>query len=637
MRLRYFCSTLIFLALFALVCQTSKVFALTEFTKKLEATYTVTESGTTQVLYDLRLQNNMSTVYATEYVLEINSTEIQNVLVSNADKKPLPFTATPGINTTTIRVQFPEEQRVVGREKEQVFQISYTSQDIASQYGQVLEVSIPKLANPEDFAAYKVTVIVPQKFGKPSLVEPAQYRFEEAPGSGVVQFNNVGQQQGISVLFGESQTYELNVQYHLSNSSQNVGVVQVALPPDTAWQRLQYTTITPKPEKITKDTDGNWIAEFRLAGEDKTAVQVQALATIYAQPQPEFIVQSPFREGARQNWWTHQSNQTYLSSTEFWPVETPVIQQLSDTYQSPRAIYDYVTDTLTYNYQRFEQPDAQSRLGAVKALEDTGNAVCQEFTDVFVAIARGAGLPARRVTGFAVTQNSRLRPLSLVADVLHTWPEYYDAQRELWTPVDPTWADTTGGVDYFSKLDLRHIVFAIQGMSDSRPLPAGMYKLAGEEQKDVDVQLATSTPDYKARYAISKKQSYLPKFGFPSQETVTITNESGSAAYNVQVAFGLEGPIDLITEPTRTIPVLLPFQSEEITIELTGQHWWQADQAKLEVLIDDQRESYTISARRAIDSRWRQPWVLGVGFALLSAGAGGVLVFILHRLGFVCR
>ncbi len=637
MRLRHFCSILIAFVILLGFGQQIKVRALTEFTKKLEATYTITESGTTQVTYDLRLQNNMSTVYATEYVLEINSTDIQNVSVSNADKKPLPFSSTAGINTTTVRVQFPEEQRVVGREKEQVFQISYTSQDIASQYGQVLEVSIPKIANPEDFSGYKVTVIVPQKFGKPSLVEPAQYRFEEAPGSGVVQFLNVGQEQGISVLFGESQTYDLNLQYHLSNSSQNVGVVQVALPPDTAFQRLQYTRIDPKPEKITRDPDGNWIAEFRLAGEDKTTVQVNALATVYARPQTDFSVESPLRQSARQNWWSHQSAENYLASTEFWPVGTPLIQELSDKYQSPRAIYDYVTDTLTYNYQRFEQPDAQVRLGAARALEDTGNAVCQEFTDVYVAIARGAGLPARRVTGYAITQNSRLRPLSLVADVLHTWPEYYDAQKELWTPVDPTWADTTGGVDYFSKLDLRHLVFAIQGVSDSRPLPAGMYKLAGEEQKDINVQLSSSASDFAAKFGIEKKQSLIPKFGFPSQETMIVTNESGVAAYNVQVAFGLEGPVDLLSQPTHTIPVLLPYQSEEIAIELTGNNWWRADQAKLNVLIHDQSKTYTVSARRAIDSQWRQPWVLGVGFALLSAGAGGVLVFILHRLGFVRR
>lgn len=612
--------------------------AVQEFTKKLEAQYTVQENGETHIIYEVRLQNNLSTVYAKEYVLELNSTDVTGVRVTDSEDQALPFTVTPGTNTTTIRVQFPEEKRVVGREKEQVFTLEFTSKDTASQYGQVLEVSIPKLANPDDYSQYKVTVLVPAKYGEPSLVEPTQYNFSQTADIGLVQFTNVGKEQGISVLFGESQTYDLSLRYHLVNTSQNVGVVQVALPPDTAWQRMVYEQIEPAPESIQVDADGNWIAEFRLAGQAETTVLVQAQATIFAQPQPGLVVESPLRSSARQNWWSHQEQgQSYVESTEFWPVNTPIIQELGDAYQSPRAIYDYTVDTLTYNYRRFDQPDAQDRLGAIQALEDPANAVCLEFTDVFVTLARAAGVPARRVTGYAVTQNSRLRPLSLVADVLHAWPEYYDVQRQLWVPVDPTWADTTGGVDYFSKLDLRHIVFAIQGKNDTRPLPAGMYKIAGQEEKDVEVSLASQTITEQPRLEITKKPSLLPRFGLPTKETFVIQNTSGVAAYNKEVAFGLEGPVELLSPAVQSISVLLPYQAQELTVELTGHNWWTADQATLNVLIDDQQETYTIAARQAVDPRFRQPWVVGGIVVLLSGGAGGLLVFVLHRAGFVRR
>jgi len=35
------------------------------------------------------------------------------------------------------------------------------------------------------------------------------------------------------------------------------------------------------------------------------------------------------------------------------------------------------------------------------------------------------------------TDDIRLRPLDLVTDMLHAWPEYYDEEKEIWTPVDP--------------------------------------------------------------------------------------------------------------------------------------------------------------------------------------------------------
>ena len=92
-----------------------------------------------------------------------------------------------------------------------------------------------------------------------------------------------------------------------------------------------------------------------------------------------------------------------------------------------------------------------------------------EFTDLFITIARSAGIPAREVNGFAYTENPDIQPLSLVNDVLHAWPEYYDSEKGVWIPVDPTWGSTTGGVDYFSKLDLRHFTFVVHGKDSTKP------------------------------------------------------------------------------------------------------------------------------------------------------------------------
>lgn len=614
-----------------------------EFTKSANVQYTVNEDGETRVQYEIRLKNNMSTVYAREYVLEVNSTDVDQVVAENLENDALPFTTSQGTNSTTIRVQFPESQMVIGRDKEQAFRIRYVSKDMAATYGQVLEVSIPKLANPEDFSSYQVSILVPEKYGEPSLVEPAQYRYESTLGTGVISFNNVGQRTGISVLFGESQAYNLDLRYHLENTSQNVGVVQVALPPDTPYQRMVYQSITPQPENITRDTDGNWIAEFRLAGEAQEQILVRAQAIVYAKPQSEVAQANPIKTEGSGNWWERNSaGNSYLAASNFWPVQDGTIQQLSEQNASPRAIYDYVVDTLQYNYNRFSQPDAQARLGAAAALQDPANAVCQEFTDLFVAMSRAAGIPARRLTGYAVTQNSRLRPLSLVADVLHAWPEYYDTQKGHWVPVDPTWADTTGGVDYFTKLDLRHIVFAIQGQNDTRPLPAGMYKLAGAEEKDIQVTLADEAQPLEPRIALEKRPSLLPTFGVPAKETFILRNTSGTAAYNIQVAYGLQGPVELLSPATVEIPVLLPYTQQELTIDLSGNNWFQADQAQLIVFVNqggeqtqsdsENEETYEFetSARKAIDPRFRGV-AMGGAVALLSLIAGGVLVFGYRR------
>jgi hypothetical protein len=126
-------------------------------------------------------------------------------------------------------------------------------------------------------------------------------------------------------------------------------------------------------------------------------------------------------------------------------------------------------------------------MGAISALKYPSQAICMEFTDLFIAIARAAGIPAREVNGYSYTENPELQPLSLVADVLHAWPEYYDKEKGVWIPIDPTWASTSGGINYFDKLDLRHFTFVNHGQSAITPYPPGSYKLGPNPQKDVYV------------------------------------------------------------------------------------------------------------------------------------------------------
>ena len=157
--------------------------------------------------------------------------------------------------------------------------------------------------------------------------------------------------------------------------------------------------------------------------------------------------------------------------------------------KTPEAIYDYVVKTLKYDYSRVRAN--VERLGALAALKSPNTAICMKFTDLFIALARASGIPAREINGYAYTENPQIQPLSLVADVLHAWPEYYDKEEKVWIPIDPTWGSTTGGVDFFNKLDLRHFTFVIHGKDSVKPYAAGSYKLGTNPQKDVFVSFGS--------------------------------------------------------------------------------------------------------------------------------------------------
>ena len=229
-------------------------------------------------------------------------------------------------------------------------------------------------------------------------------------------------------------------------------------------------------------------------------------------------------------------------------------------------MYDYVVKTLTYSTG--DLSEGSSRQGAVEAFENPEQAVCQEFSDTFITLARAAAIPARRNTGYGYAENDDLRPSSFEGDILHAWPEYWNEEKELWIPIDPTWGDTTGGIDYFSNFDLNHIVFAINGNSSTTPYPAGSYKSTGNEAaKDVTISFAETFPAATPNLSVA----LIPKrvFGIPLPGLVTaiITNQTEQAWYNISLEFESRDPsVTLQKNKTIKIPSILPYEQRKYTL-----------------------------------------------------------------------
>lgn len=165
---------------------------------------------------------------------------------------------------------------------------------------------------------------------------------------------------------------------------------------------------------MTKDNDGNWLAEFLIPAGQSILVKASLDIGISLTPIASFS-QPAINMDAN------------LMELPFWQTSDDKIQQYAKMYKTPRDIYNFVSRTLTYDYSRINKDT--KRIGAKEILAAPTTALCMEFTDLFISIARAAGIPARRIVGYAYTNNTKLRPLSLVTDVLHAWPEYYDTEK----------------------------------------------------------------------------------------------------------------------------------------------------------------------------------------------------------------
>ena len=345
---------------------------------------------------------------------------------------------------------------------------------------------------------------------------------------------------GISAAYGTAQSFDVHLSYFIQNQNVTPETTEIALPPNTGYQTVTVVSLDPAPDTVVQDTDGNWLARYSLIPEGSETIQAALHIDVSLQPKDGYTDPTP-------------DPTAYTSPQKYWETTDPKIVALAKEYTTPRAIYNYVVSALSYDYSSINS--SPIRKGAVAALASPKNSVCTEFTDLFVAIARAAGIPAREEVGYAYTTNSKLRPLSLVADVLHAWPEYYDAGKKVWIAIDPTWANTTGGVDYFDKMDFNHIVFAVQGKQSDYPYPAGFYRKSGDQNKDVSVSFSSG--------AFTTPVAQLsPSFSFPSTitagiratGTVTIANTTGVAIPEADIVIQ-SSPVNVaITKTVTNIP-----------------------------------------------------------------------------------
>lgn len=476
--------------------------AASNFTTDYNVTYTITETGLTHAKLQGTLTNTSSQYYASSYKMQVGFENITNVKASDSERAITPQ-VTKNENGYVITLVF--NKKSVGTGSKLPFTITFDTPTIAKQFGRVWEINIPGIANPEDFSSFTVHVDVPKSFGNPAYIKPAQTNKD------LTFTKEQLHKSGISIGFGDQQAYSFVLKYHLKNDNVYPIRTEIALPPSTNYQEVFLNTISPEPINVKEDTDGNWLAEYKLKPTEKLDINVTGVIKVTLAPAEQSLAPDQFA--------------AYLKERPYWGTSKKEVQDIAHKLKTPRAIYDFVVANLTYDFSRVT--DDKERLGAAGALKNPSSAVCREFTDLFITLARAAGIPAREVDGFAHTENSKQRPLSLLKDILHAWPEYYDQHKKTWVMVDPTWGSTTGGVDYFDVLDFDHVAFVIKGKDSDYPIPAGGYKLLdSNDDKDIEVNFSNTIPVKASNASVTATFPEVSIAGLPLSGTVTVKNAS---------------------------------------------------------------------------------------------------------------
>jgi transglutaminase-like putative cysteine protease len=526
-------------SLLALISFVPRSFADSNFITSFDVTYTISEKGSTHAVFQGTLQNATDDFYASSYTLQSGFATMKNI--QGYDNNGV---INPVIKKTDKgnEINLPFNYKAIGQGQQTNFTLSFDTPDVASHVGNIWEINIPGIANSTDFKNFTVHLRVPRSFGQPTYIKPIQV------GSGLDFTKDILGTGGISLAFGQQQNYAFTLNYHIKNDQLFPVTTEIALPPTTNYQDIAISNITPKPTNVVLDNDGNWLAKYNLYPSQKITVTVVGNSSVYLTPKKETL--------------TDAQRKQYTQQDAYWD-QNDKIKQLAKDLKTPKAIYDYVIGHLHYDFSRVA--GKQERLGAATVLENPNSAVCLEFTDLFVAIARSAGIPAREIDGYAFTENMTERPLSLVKDILHAWPEYYDDAQGTWIMVDPTWGNTTKGTDYFNVLDFDHLAFVVKGAKSSYPIPAGGYKFEGQENiKDVFVSFASSGVGTDAQEKVDFTISPSIFSGAPMTGTVSIMNVGSILLPSQEIA--ISNPLVNPKKQTLNVSPVPPFGTLSVPV-----------------------------------------------------------------------
>ncbi|GEM_PF-285409 len=567
-----------FLSLFLKSGSVNPVFAVEEFSTAYDVAYDVNLDGTTQVTQKITLKNLTSKYYASNFTLTIGSTTLTDVTASD-EAGPMETKVESQDNKTSITVNF--NQQIAGADKRQVFTLKFKSKDFAGVLGKTWEVNLPKIPEASNIEGYNLVLSVPVSFGDPTSISP-QPRSESQTFDRLFFTFNKDQlvKSGISVNFGTIQVFDFNLKYTLENTSLFPVLTSVTLPPDTNYQDILISNITPEPSNVTVDEDGNYLAWYKLPRRSNEEVKVSGSAKLYISSKDKRTKSLPESQIIE---WTKPDT--------FWEKDNPSISAtLSSIFKEgtpksnrdkARLIHNFVVDTLKYDTGRLNDTGME-RLGAITALNNPQSAVCMEFTDLFIALAREAGVPSRELDGFAYSQNPDLRPLSLSKDLLHAWPEYFDEEKG-WVMIDPTWENTSGGVDYFNKFDLNHLVLAVRGKSSKIPYTSD------------DVKVTVSAGDFIAKPALEVTTD-IPDIiwaGFPLTASVKVKNQGNSAQNSTGLTLST-GQISVLGDKSVTLSSIPPFGSAEYQFNLRTPFVWEEYEDVVEILVGDQKVTKTV-------------------------------------------
>ena len=146
----------------------------------------------------------------------------------------------------------------------------------------------------------------------------------------------------------------------------------------------------------------------------------------------------------------------YKQNSKYWPIQSTIIKDISkEEWYEKDDLSFWIKSAGSYIISKIKHREKQKkRLGADYAFFQ-GIGDCDEFTDLFITIARMRGIPCRRLTGYFITQKND------ISAEAHAWGEILSPLNN-WIPIDIA-------LNNFGKHWINYLILKIEEFNPALP------------------------------------------------------------------------------------------------------------------------------------------------------------------------
>lgn len=235
----------------------------------------------------------------------------------------------------------------------------------------------------------------------------------------------------------------VEIEYRLTLGGEgSVKDLYVALVQETPWVKvLAGPVFSPKPSEIVSDSLGNRYALYRnikLTGE-KTFTVKYVLKLLVGSTGADAPLASLDEIPENIKRYTRPSPYIESDNPEIRLLAQKITKGAKTVREALERIADYVSSNIKYN-EKLGTLTQTWKLGALWTL-NARQGVCLQFSRLYVALARAAGIPARVVGGFGFLKPGRV----VEGDYMHAYVEAY-VPGEGWLPLEPQYPGDRIGI-----------------------------------------------------------------------------------------------------------------------------------------------------------------------------------------------